>query len=121
MAQKKRQTAAREKPTAAKSPPGRPEHQPDANTRRLVRSLAFEGVVQRRIAMHLEVDEKTLVKYYRNEIDLSSEKLCPAVAQILARIVLRENGGQASVNAGKFILSYKAGWREAHRIETADQ
>lgn len=103
----------------AQKKPGRPEHKPDFNTRRLVKALAFEGVPQYRIAVHLGVDEKTLVKWYRSELDTSTELMCAMVAQNMARIATRPSGGQASVNAGKFILSCRGGWKDTSRIEVA--
>jgi hypothetical protein len=107
--------------TKRKKPRGRPFHRPDNRTRALVLALAFEGVSQARIAMHVKLDPKTLRKHYGHELDHGTELTCARVAQNMVAIACRANGGSAAVSAGRFILSCKAGWKETSRIELEEK
>ncbi len=49
--------------------PGIPEHEPTEITRRLVMGWYAAGIPQKRICDHLDIDEKTLRKHYRVELD----------------------------------------------------
>src|SRR5579862_4150777 len=52
-------------------PPGRPPHQPDKKSRALVETLSLTEK-QEDIARVLGIDEKTLRKHYREELDLAA-------------------------------------------------
>ena len=51
------------------------KYEPTDESRALVRDLYAAGIRQERIAEHLEIDPTTLRKYYRNELDISFEKM----------------------------------------------
>jgi hypothetical protein len=115
MVAKKRPTASK-KQGRLKKTPGRPRHIPTPQSRQMVRALVFEGCPQFRVARHLGLDIKTLVRHYRDELDLSTEQMCGAISQNLVRIALRPNGGNATVAAAKFVLSCKANWVERSKL-----
>jgi len=97
---------------------GRPEHKPDKRTRELVSALALNGVAQDRVAMHIGISAPSLRKHYRQELDLATEAVCGSVAKNLVRIA-SIGSGNAAVQACKYILGCKGGWRDAARIELA--
>ncbi len=89
---------------------GRPAHHPSRMARRLVKVLAAQGVPQREICRVLEIDGKTLRKYYRDELNVGASKLEAALLMHLHRIA----GGEGAVafRATKFILKARFGWSE---------
>jgi hypothetical protein len=95
---------------------GRPEHKPDKRTRELVSALALNGVAQDRVAMHVGISEPSLRKHYRQELDLATESVCARVAKNLVRIA-STGSGNAAVQACKYVLGAKAGWRDIGRLE----
>lgn len=78
--------------------------------RRLVQVLAEQGVPQREISRVLEIDEKTLRKRYRRELDRGA-------ALVEAKLVLhlyRIAGGSDDValRATRFMLMARFGWTQ---------
>jgi hypothetical protein len=91
-------------------------HKPDRRTRELVSALALNGVVQSRIAMHVGISEPSLRKHYRRELDLAAESVCARVAKNLVRIA-STGSGNAAVQAAKYVLGCKAGWKDTTHLE----
>src|SRR5262245_40937018 len=91
-------------------PAGRPAHAPAEKDRKTVESLAGFGISEEKIARLIGVDAKTLRKYYRNELDLGSDKANSTLAQKLYRIAT--GSSPQAVNAAKFWLACRAGWKE---------
>ena len=91
-------------------------HKPDVNTRGLVSALALNGVVQSRIAEHAGISEPSLRKHYRRELDFATDLVCARVAKNLVRIA-STGTGNAAVQAAKYILGAKGGWRDVSKIE----
>ena len=64
---------------------GRPTHEPTDATRAKVEALAGYGAPQPYIAKEIGVDEKTLRKHYRDELDFAADRANLAVQRSLHR------------------------------------
>ena len=64
-------------------------HEPSAETRKLVESSSGLGLPHESIAVLVGIDDKTLRKYYRHELDMGKAK---ANGQIAAQII-KSNAG----------------------------
>ena len=60
---------------------GRPEHVPSQKDRLAVEGMARYGAPQAHIAVVIGIDEKTLRKHYREELDTAAIKANAKVAQ----------------------------------------
>ncbi len=85
-------------------------HEPDAQKRRQVESLAGFGIPETEIAGLIGIDPKTLRKYYRHELDHGHTKANAKVAENLFRKAIGE--GRESVTAAIFWLKTRARWKE---------
>jgi hypothetical protein len=83
-------------------------HEPTKETRSQVTALASVGTRQEAIADYLDVDEKTLRKYYAEELRTAGIKANTAVAQALFTQATKEGNVAAQI----FWLKTKAGWSE---------
>ena len=98
--------------------PGRPAHQPTAQTRRTAESMAAYGIQQEEIAKVLGIGKSTLHVHYRDELDTATARMITAVAQSLYKQALgeRDENGKVilapSVAACCFILKTRGGWKE---------
>lgn len=93
-------------------PPDR-THKPSERDRNYVYSMASHGVTQPEIAMVLDIDEKTLRKHYRRELDTAQIIANHKVASTLFRKAIDPAITGPSVAAAKFYLECRAGWRRA--------
>lgn len=76
--------------------------------RRLVHVLASEGIPQTQIARVLGIDEKTLRKHYRHELDVGASKL---EAKLVLHLYRLSNGkGATALKAITFCLRSRFGW-----------
>jgi hypothetical protein len=82
-------------------------HEPTAATREVVQLHATVGTPQPIIADIIGIDEKTLRKYYREELDQSKAK---ANAQVGGHLYRKAIGGDTA--AMIFWMKTNAGWRE---------
>jgi hypothetical protein len=87
-------------------------HEPTQATREVVKLHALVGTRQEVIADILEIDEKTLRKYYREELDQS---LSRANAAIGGALFNKAKSGDTS--AIIFWLKTRAGFREKQDID----
>ena len=93
----------------------RPPHEPDEKTRAQVSALVVAGVTQEGICRVLEIDEKTLRKYYREELEKSLEKTVGNVVNTLVQKALA--GDTTSIIFFLKTRGKKYGWSEKHDIE----
>lgn len=83
-------------------------HEPTKETRAQVSSLVSFGVTQPEICKFLGIDQKTLHKYYRYEIDTAAIRANAAVARVLyEKAVIKKESA-----AVFFWLKTRARWRE---------
>lgn len=93
----------------------RPEYQPNEADRQTVRSMAASGFVHEAIARCLGkdgIDDKTMRKHFRAELDTASPKANATIANVLYQ---RATMGEAW--AVCFWLKCRAGWREVQQVE----
>jgi hypothetical protein len=92
---------------------GRPPHQPDDTMRRQVERMTGLGMTQDAISQIVQLDEKTLRRYYRRELDVGAAKANMVIAGTLFQQAV--NGGTA---AAIFWMKCRGGWREKHVDDT---
>ena len=90
----------------------KPPHAPTEATRQTVQLHTMVGTNQTDIARVLDIDEKTLRKYYRGELDLAKAK---ANATIGGALFNKAKTGDTS--AMIFWMKTQAGWRESTNID----
>jgi len=86
--------------------------EPTAEQRRLARGMSGLGLPQEQIALLLEIDPKTLRKYFRDDLDRGMAEANVKIAQSLFNMAT--TGG--SVAAAIFWMKARAGWREKHDV-----
>jgi hypothetical protein len=84
----------------------RPALNPDEKDRRFVRTLAKLGLTDVEIAGELSLDARTLVRHFREDLDLGR-----AEAHAMAAIGLYRKLRKGNLRAIMFWLEYRAGWR----------
>jgi hypothetical protein len=89
----------------------KPPHAPTDATRQTVQLHTMVGTTQADIARVLDIDEKTLRKYYRDELDLAKAK---ANATIGGALFNKAKTGDTA--AMIFWMKTQAGWRERKDI-----
>lgn len=86
---------------------GNPPHEPTKATRELVKLHSMVGTPQSVIADILEIDDKTLRKHYRRELDLSTHQ---SNAQVGGALYNKAVKGDTA--AMIFWMKTRAKWRE---------
>ena len=89
----------------------KPPHTPTEATRQTVQLHAMVGTTQADIARVLDIDEKTLRKYYRDELDLAKAK-----ANVTIGGALFNQAKSGDTSAMIFWMKTQAGWRERKDI-----
>jgi hypothetical protein len=87
-------------------------HEPSKESRQLVQLHATIGTRQDIIAGVLGIDKKTLIKYYREELDYAMAR---ANASVGGALFNKATKGDTA--AMIFWMKTRAGWREKHEIE----
>jgi transposase-like protein len=95
----------------APPPPDR-THYPTEAQRQLVQLHATIGTPQKEIARIIGIDDKTLSKHYREELDLAMAKANAAIGGALFN---KAKGGDTA--AMIFWMKTRAGWREKLEVE----
>lgn len=86
---------------------GKPAHVPTDEIRKYVESMVMSGIPQERIAKVINIDVKTLYKYYRFELDCGKDVAVQKVAQTLFDKAL-----SGDVSSMIFYLKTQGRWRE---------
>ena len=89
-------------------------HVPTEATRQTVQLHTMVGTTQSDIARVLDIDEKTLRKYYRDELDLAKAKSNATIGGALFNKA--KNGDTAAMI---FWMKTQAGWRETKEPDEA--
>jgi hypothetical protein len=95
-------------------PRGKPAHQPTAQTIATVRAMVGVGYPHVVIARNIGISDVTLRLHYREVIDHAVEQMCAMVFANLHKISTTKNDN-AGVQAGRYILACRAGWKETSR------
>ena len=91
--------------------------EPSDEQRRMVKVMSGFGIPQTDIASQVGIDTKTLRKHFREELDRGMTEANMRVAQSL--FSMATTGG--SVAAAIFWMKARAGWREKHPEEPAEE
>ena len=83
-------------------------HSPSEEERRTVKALSGYGVPQADIAIHMDMDAKTLRKHYRRELDRGTIEANAKVAQTLFTMATVDKNVAAAI----FWMKARGGWRE---------
>lgn len=87
-------------------------HEPTKESRQLVQLHATIGTPQKVIADILDIDDKTLTKYYRAELD---QAMARANASVGGALFNKATKGDTA--AMIFWMKTRAGWREKLEVE----
>lgn len=98
-----------------KNPVGRPAYEPTDKDRGLVEAMSAYGVPQLEIAAVLEIDDKTLRKHFRRELDTATAKAVTKVGQQLYNKAV--NG---CTQSQIFFLKTRGKWSETIKNENFD-
>ena len=88
------------------------KHEPTEKNRKQVSSMSMAGIDQEIISSIIEVDAKTLRKYYRKELDHATAKVVTSVAGKLFEQCMGGN-----IQAMIFLLKTRGRWKETQEIE----
>lgn len=97
----------------------KPLHQPTDKTRAEIIALRSYGVPIKEIASYIGIDDKTLYKYYREELELSATKANANVGKFLYQAASGQaltTGASYSdcVRAAMFWAKTRMGWKETN-------
>lgn len=87
-------------------------HKPDEKTKKMVESMSAYGITQTQIARVVGCDEKTLRKYYAEELENAEAKANTQVANVLYKKAM-----EGDLTAVIFWLKTRARWRDFSRVE----
>jgi hypothetical protein len=93
-------------------PAGRPTYKPTDDDRAIVNVMAAGGFRHERIAARLGMDDKTLRKHFRRELDIAMDM---ATAHAVSKLFEAVKDGAPWAIC--FWLKCRAGWREVERVE----
>jgi hypothetical protein len=88
-------------------------YEPTADQRRTVKTMAGFGIPQEDIAGFLGIDDKTLRKHFREELDRGITEANAKVAQSLFQMATQGKNVAAAI----FWMKARAGWREKVEIK----
>jgi hypothetical protein len=91
---------------------GRPPHQPDPASRRLVEHHAAIGTLHQTIAKLLQISLNTMKKFYAEELELGLARANAVVSGTLFTEAKKGN-----ITAAIFWMKTRGGWRETNKIE----
>lgn len=110
-----RKTKGRDQPTGN----GRPRYEPNERDRTVVAVMVAAGVQQKVIGAALGIDDKTLTKYYRAEIDTAGVQ---ANAKVVASL-FKAATDSSNVRAMEFWLTNrdKKNWAHTQKVAVDQQ
>jgi hypothetical protein len=91
---------------------GRPRHLPTPEQRKQAEHYAATGTQHHDIAVILQIDTKTLLKYYRNELNLGAAAINAKVSGVIAKRAL--DGEYWACNLW---AKCRMGWKETAGLE----
>lgn len=86
---------------------GRPAFEPTDEQRRTVTDMAAVGITQEQIALYLDIDDNTLRKHFRRELDVAALEANVKVAKSLYVKAL-----SGDIGAAVWWTKTRMGWRE---------
>lgn len=98
------------------SNPGLPEHEPTLLTRTKVEAFNCAGFSQTDIANYLDIDEKTLRKHYRVELDQAKMDKISTLSNNVYKLAMEGNEKMM-----EFVLKCQGRWSYARPPEDEDK
>lgn len=92
---------------------GRKKYEPTDKDLRVVEAMAGCGLPQDAISRALGIDEKTLRKHFRRQLDSSADKANAQVGATLFKLATSGNCPAATI----FWMKSRLGWKETTRLE----
>lgn len=104
----------------------KPPHKPTKTTRAEVSALYSYGIPQSEIAKYIGIDDKTLRKYYREELDNAHVKAHAAVGRFLYQNATGQTLAKGAthsdcVRAAMFWAKTRMGWRETDNLNLSSE
>jgi hypothetical protein len=96
------------------------QYEPTADQRALVENASAFGLRQSEIAAQLKIDEKTLRKHFREELDGGKFKLDLLVGSAFVK-ALKSDDERIRLDAVKFYMARRMGWKETVRQENTGE
>lgn len=100
-----------------KHPGGRPPYQPTEKDRRTVEGMTAMGATSDEVAQVLDIDPKTMRKYFRRELDTGRIVADSKVASNYYWLATQRAHPMAAEKAGRFWLMARQGWTPRTGIE----
>ena len=91
---------------------GHPPHEPTPKQREIVESSSALGIPHTDIAVHIGIDNKTLRKYYRAELDNGAYKANYKVGGVLYQMATQAQDESVRFRAAAFWAARRMGWSE---------
>ena len=101
--------------TPAKRRPGRPRHEVTEMSTRQIEMLSGIGVPLDQIGRVVGIDKKTLIKHYREALDVGQAKATSKIAKRLFDIATGES--KEALTACIFWLKCRGGWKPPAETE----
>ncbi|MGA2638852.1 hypothetical protein [Methylocella sp.] len=92
------------------------QYEPTADQRALVENASAFGLRQSEIAAQLKIDEKTLRKHFRAELDNGKFNLDLLAGGAFVK-ALKSDDERIRLDAAKYYTSRRMGWKETTRNE----
>lgn len=89
-------------------PPGRPRFEPTDEQRRYVESMAGYGMPQEKIARVLKISKPTLLRAFRDELDIGIIKADAKVVESLYNNAVKHNNASSQI----WWTKCRLGWKE---------
>jgi AraC-like DNA-binding protein len=92
-------------------------YKPSAGHRALVENASAFGLTQSQIAAQLKMDEKTLRKHFRGELDSGKFKIDMVAGGAIAA-AMKSKDERVRLDAAKYYTARRMGWKETTTQET---
>ena len=92
-------------------------YKPSAEHRALVENASAFGLTQSQIAAQLKMDEKTLRKHFREELDSGKFKIDMVAGGAIAAS-MKSKDERVRLDAAKYYTARRMGWKETTTQET---
>jgi len=87
------------------------EYEPTAEQRALVESASAIGITQAEIANQLKIDEKTLRKHFRDELNSGKFKVDMTAGKTVTEL-MESRDERVRLDAAKYYTARRMGWKE---------
>jgi hypothetical protein len=87
---------------------GRPAYKPKLQDKKIVKIMSGCGIRQEKICLALDIDEKTLRKYFERELKIGAAQVEAQCAGNMMRLANGKDG--TAFRANEFLLTTRFGW-----------